>query len=443
MKHLLGASFTIALAAVVAMPAVAADLPEVKVSASNAVPACATPGRLMGYLHTRNGRINDRFDGIATAYMRYGEELGIRWDVAFFQMILETGALSFTGDVRATQNNFAGLGASGGGNHGERFPDIASGVKAHLQHLLMYAGEHIDDPVADRTRKVQEWGVLTDWQKSIKGPMTYTLVAKQWAPGSRNYVRDIATISDEFYEQVCNTPDPRPELVAEARMGREQKPATQVAAVLPDAPAASDPAAGEPKNELTSEPANEPKKVSGAEIARAAIEEARKEDAPRTGLGAAGMLGTAATAARTATTEPPAQKAEPAVTLLNPTKPDTPEAETTAKADTPAAKVPPAKGADIQTASVAGTATQMKLPTNKSMGKCKVWTASYGGQRAIIIKASTQGTVNYTVLDVNETTEKREVDAYISAYAKGGQQIGAFPSQTKALDKAFELCPEG
>ena len=32
------------------------------------------------------------------------------------------------------------------------------------------------------------------------------------------------------------------------------------------------------------------------------------------------------------------------------------------------------------------------------------------------------GTVNYTVLDVTEANEKREVDAYIAAYAKGGEQ---------------------
>ena len=36
-----------------------------------------------------------------------------------------------------------------------------------------------------------------------------------------------------------------------------------------------------------------------------------------------------------------------------------------------------------------------------------------------------------------------EVDAYIAAYAKGGEQVGTFPTQTKALSKAFELCPEG
>jgi hypothetical protein len=105
------------------------------------------------------------------------------------------------------------------------------------------------------------------------------------------------------------------------------------------------------------------------------------------------------------------------------------------------------KGAAIQTAAITGAATQLKVNPDKSgggnAGKCKVWTASYGGQHAILIKAATKDAVNYTVLDVNEGTEQRELEAYIAAYAKGGQSIGTFPSQTKALDKAFELCPEG
>ncbi len=424
----------------------------------------------MAYLRTRNPHINPRFDGLATEYMRYGEQLGIRWDVAFFQMILETGALSYTGDVRANQNNFAGLGASGSGNHGERFPDIASGVKAHLQHLLMYAGEHIDNPVAERTRKVQEWGVLTDWQKSIHGPMTFTMLAKQWAPGSRGYVRDIATISSGFYDGECNAPDPQPGLVQEARKGREPKPETQVAAATPDTTPAAD-AAAQP--DTASAP-------SGAEIAQHAIEEARKEDPPRTGLGAAGMLNSVAQTAQSAkaAATPPASTpdTQQAVTVINPsksetaktaaeaastspsTKPDTSKfAADTAKADIKKADTKTAdtakadtkmadskKGAEIQTASVAGAATQLKVPTaNKSAAKCKVWTASYGGQRAILIKAKGTDTVNYTVLDVNESSEKREVDAYIAAYAKGGQRVAAFPNQTQALDKAFELCPEG
>ncbi len=47
------------------------------------------------------------------------------------------------------------------------------------------------------------------------------------------------------------------------------------------------------------------------------------------------------------------------------------------------------------------------------------------------------------MLDVNEGREKREAAAYIAAYAKGGEQVGTFKSQTLALEKAFKLCPNG
>jgi len=434
MKRLFGASLTIALAAAVILPAQAADLPQVKISNGNEVPACATPGRLMAYLHSRNPKADPRFDSVATEYMRHGEELGLRWDIAFFQMVLETGALSFSGDVRPTQNNFAGLGASGGGAHGEAFADISSGVTAHLQHLLMYAGDHIDNPVAERTSKVQEWGVLTSWQKSIKGPMTFSLVAKQWAPTSRNYVRDLSTIASEFYTKACNDPDPRPELVQEARAGRSGQPATpQVAAADPQNAAAT-----APDTTVADAEAGAPPKVSGAELARRNIEEERKENAPLKGLGAVGMLGDVGNAAKPAADQQAAAEPQPEVTILNPSTPKA-KAETAKPASTPGS----AKGAGIQTASVTGAATQLKTTAAAKGGKCKVWTASYGGQHAIIIKAVADGTTNYTVLDVNDPTEGREVDAYISAYAKGGEKLGAFQSQTKALDKAFELCPEG
>jgi hypothetical protein len=442
MSRLFRATWAIALAAAFIVPAAAADLPEVKVSDSNKVPACATPGRLMAYLHARNPRASERFEEVGIDYMRYGEELGIRWDMAFFQMILETGALKFDGDVRSSQNNFAGLGASGGGNRGERFASISDGVKAHLQHLLMYAGEHINDPVAERTRKVQEWGVLTDWQRSINGPMTFTLVAKQWAPGSRGYVRDLATIRDGFYEEFCDQPDPHPEMVAQARGGRSG-PATQVAAAATDKTAAASAKEGADASK-------------GAQIAQKAIEEARKEDQPIASLGAGGGLGSVAARAQEAAVSGPAQTKQAEVTVLNSPKTVEPANKTAPKTETAAASVAPAvdsstdKGASVQTAAITGAATQMKIDTpsvkaaeGKPAGKCKVWTASYGGQRAILIRADDKNTVNYTVLDVNAATEKREVDAYIAAYAKGGKSIGSFQNQTRALDKAFELCPEG
>ena len=100
------------------------------------------------------------------------------------------------------------------------------------------------------------------------------------------------------------------------------------------------------------------------------------------------------------------------------------------------------------TASAAAALAQLKPATAPSASapsnmKCRVWTASYGGQKTIIIKAVADQHINYTVLDVNEGAERREAEAYIAAYAKGGQQVGEFASQTQALDKAFDLCPEG
>jgi hypothetical protein len=411
MKRCAGAILLVA-SAHIAGPAHASSLPPIKSSDKNPVAACATPGRLMAYLKSRNGELADRFDGIATEYMRLGEELGLRWDYAFFQMIVETGSLSFkrnggSGDVKPKQNNFAGLGATGNGEPGESFPDVSTGVKAHLQHVLMYSGERVDGPVAERTRKVQEWGVLTSWQKGLKGPITFTDLTRKWSPKDGTYAGSIESVANRFFSDFCNMPDPRPELVADARKGR----ATGTASAK-EAPAA---------------------KVSGKALAQKAQERARAE-----GDGARFSLGAKAVARAAAEGLDPAPRQTAAidtpVTLINPGKPGAPDASqpaATAKGSNPAQTT-------FQTAAAGGLA-KPAAPTSK----CRVWTASYGGQKAIIIKAVSDQVVNYTVLDVNDGAERREADAFISAYAKGGQQVGEFASQSQALDKAFELCPEG
>jgi len=405
----------VALCIGVSSPALAAKLPAIKATGENQVPACATPGRLGEYLKSRNSGLDPRFETIATEYMRHGEEYSIRWDYAFFQMIVETGNLSFKrgngrwGDVKPGQNNFAGLGATGGGEPGESFKDITTGVRAHIEHVVMYSGEHLASPTAERTRKVQEWGVLTSWHKSHKSPITFTDLTRKWSPGDGSYSASIQSVADRFYEDFCNKPDPRPELVAEARKGRPGSE-TKVAA----------------------KEADKGERVSGAEIARRNIEEARAEGRARDSLGA-GALAKAADAARTQPAEPNRSPAQPTVTVLNPPKGEEPAAAA------PAAKAPAAKekSATVQMASAAQAGKGAAGPA-----KCNVYTASYGGQKAVIIKAPSAEAVNYTVLDVNDGAEKRETDAYIAAYAKGGQAIGEFGSQEQALDKAFELCPE-
>src|SRR5690606_9020449 len=119
-----------------------------------------------------------------------------------------------------------------------------------------------------------------------------------------------------------------------------------------------------------------------------------------------------------------------------------------------AADVPKTSSEDapLAMASAAGTigttSPRASAPNKPRQGakpamSCRVWTASYGGQKALIIRVNSDKGTDFTVLDVNEGAEKREADAYIAAYAKGGAIEAEFASQTQALERAFELCPEG
>jgi hypothetical protein len=116
----------------------------------------------------------------------------------------------------------------------------------------------------------------------------------------------------------------------------------------------------------------------------------------------------------------------------------TPTAPKAGAEETPAAGK---RAPTVQTASAAASAKPaLKAP---AAPQCRVWTASYGGAKSVIIRSGSGPEVNYTVLDVNEASESREVEAYVAAYAKGGQKVGEFADQSQALEKAFELCPEG
>jgi len=66
---------------------------------------------------------------------------GVNHDIAFVQMCLETGYLRYGGDVKPEQFNFAGLGATGGGEPGLSFAEPRVGVRAQIQHLKAYGSE--------------------------------------------------------------------------------------------------------------------------------------------------------------------------------------------------------------------------------------------------------------------------------------------------------------
>lgn len=82
-----------------------------------------------------------KFNQIVDYYISECMLEGINHDVAISQMFLETNFLKYTGDVRPYQNNFAGIGATGNKNPGNRFIDLQTGIRAHIQHLKAYASK--------------------------------------------------------------------------------------------------------------------------------------------------------------------------------------------------------------------------------------------------------------------------------------------------------------
>jgi N-acetylmuramoyl-L-alanine amidase len=95
--------------------------------------------QLQLFLKTNNENAITQFPDLPQLYREEAKIEGVNHDIAFCQMCLETGFLRFGTDVKSLQNNFAGLGAVGGGAEGASFPSARIGVRAHIQHLKAYA----------------------------------------------------------------------------------------------------------------------------------------------------------------------------------------------------------------------------------------------------------------------------------------------------------------
>lgn len=93
-----------------------------------------TAAQMRAYLQSVNPKAPD----YAEIYLAEGEREGIRGDLAFAMSCLETGNFRFGGDVKASQNNFCGLGATGG-VRGLRFDTPEEGIRAQIQHMKAYA----------------------------------------------------------------------------------------------------------------------------------------------------------------------------------------------------------------------------------------------------------------------------------------------------------------
>lgn len=198
----------------------AGSLPAIVAGAGNPVPKCVQPEALMRFVEERNAqrnlRIDPRFSNLASLYQKIGQCvarppahcLGVRWDYAFFQMVIETNYLTFRrpdgtpASVVPQDNNFAGVGASISGRPGERFKDAPTGVLAHLQHVLMYSTTTIPEPVARRTRQVQK--DVQDVMRRLRRPVTFADLARQWTGGGANaYASNMQRLADRYASRYC------------------------------------------------------------------------------------------------------------------------------------------------------------------------------------------------------------------------------------------------
>lgn len=103
-------------------------------------------------------------DEFCEIVMEESEAEGVKAEVIFAQICLETGYLQFNGQVSAEQCNFSGLGATDDGAAGATFSDVRTGIRAQVQHLKGYASkESLNQPCVD-----PRFGYLSSKRASAK-----------------------------------------------------------------------------------------------------------------------------------------------------------------------------------------------------------------------------------------------------------------------------------
>ena len=376
-------SLAVTLPGVVGATTSANALPEIRMHERNRVPACVTPERLMQYMEQRNRALPERFKRIAAYYKMHGEQQRIRWDYAFYQMLIETNFLTYRtgagkwGDVKPTQNNFAGIGATGGGVPGDRYPNVSTGVLAQIQHLVAYSGEIVVNPVAPRTREVQQ--KVVELSRAVGRPLNYRDLAGRWA-ADRKYGQSIEFIAERFRAQFCNG-QPEQQIAA-----NERAPTT--AAIAPTK-ARFEPAPTSKKRSLPGNrgmPADEDLVVNDDDGDPTPPRSTRTAQRPPT-VNAGAFA------------PPSAPRAEPRV-----------------------AQAPP--------------------PAERPR-MCKVWTASYGGNRNVLIQTVVGEELHLTALQVLDGREEELAATFIETHAVGGNKVaGSFPNREAALARAFDICPQ-
>lgn len=425
--------------------------PPIRTSHDNRVPACVTPDRLMSFVAERNDRLDPRYREIAKWYKHYGEAWDVRWDYAFFQMILETNYLKYRrgdgrrGDVRESQNNFAGIGATGGGVAGERFADIKTGVHAQIQHLVAYSGERVIEPVAKRTRENQD--DIIGKSRRLRRAVTFGDLARRWA-ADRQYARSIDIVASLFKDSYCDgttvatqmPPRPVPAVrratlnfPPPSRLGGPKEQEMRLAG--PDQlPWAGDATANKPQSQAAPADSETRPKKPKSPVRTIWSREGGADPEPNV------ERPMSVTAPETPTVAPPALPAEDQAS----TKPaNTMTGDMAAGEEVvslPRFRIMPSK---IEPSKLGGPSEVNIAPPPVAAGKCHVQTASYGGKKTLLLRNTVNGETRYTALTVLDGFEKSMIETFARAHDIRVEVIGEYASKDEALADANANCSGG
>nr|WP_320147528.1 glucosaminidase domain-containing protein [uncultured Anaeromusa sp.] len=147
------------------------------------------PAQIVSYILQRNPqpKLNCTVAELVGYYYEEASREGIRPDLAISQAILETDCFRYGGDVVPEQNNYAGIGTTGGGVKGAFFDSPQIGVRAQIQHLLGYASPRtptlaVVDPRYDLLKALPDkFGRCSNWE-DLNG---------RWAVPGKNYAQNI------------------------------------------------------------------------------------------------------------------------------------------------------------------------------------------------------------------------------------------------------------
>lgn len=149
--------------------------------------------QLVSLFTKRDSSKTERAARLAPLYIQYGKMFNIRADIAWAQMCHETGFLEFTGDVKPHQNNFGGIGATGGGVPGNSFASEELGVIAQYAHLAWY---YFPDHVNQYCTIEYDPRHFENAHIHHTGDTSLSFLNGRWAPGA-TYTDKIALFASE------------------------------------------------------------------------------------------------------------------------------------------------------------------------------------------------------------------------------------------------------